>query len=65
MTGERLVWEGRPPEPPPITLDVTCSRCWRIFRFDVLVTTVVAQLLADEGWSFPGEADQLCPKCQK
>lgn len=65
MSGEHLVWYGRPPQRPPITLDITCSKCWYIWRYDASVTTVVAQLLADEGWSFPDEAQQLCPKCQQ
>lgn len=61
MSSEHVVWEGAR---APITLDVTCSTCWRVWHYDVLLTTVVNQLLVDEGWTFP-EDRQVCPHCQK
>ena len=62
MSTEHVVWEGA--ASAPLILDVTCSKCFRIWRYHVTVVTVVAQLLADEGWSFPDEAAQVCAKCQ-
>ena len=47
---------------PPILLEVTCTRCWRVYRYDCPLTAVVNQVLADEGWRFPG-VQQFCPRC--
>lgn len=60
MNGERVIHTGG--TPPPITLNVTCSRCYRIYRYDCPLTAVVVQVLADEGWRFPG-VQQICPQC--
>ena len=61
MSTEHVVFEGGSSR-APITLDVTCSRCWLVYRYDVKVTTVVNQLLADEGWQLP-DVRQICATC--
>ena len=45
-------------------MDVTCTRCFRIYRYDCPLTAVVNQVLADEGWRFPGTA-LICPRCME
>jgi len=60
VNGEHVIHTNR----APITVDITCSKCWRIWRYDVPVTLVLTQLLADEGWSLP-DNEQICAECQR
>jgi rubrerythrin len=47
----------------PIILEIVCGKCFRTYRYSAFITTVVSTLMFDEGWTLPGESDQVCPKC--
>lgn len=60
MSTEHIIYSGG--VPPSIVLDATCTRCYRVYRYEAPLTGVINQLLTDEGWRFPG-IQQICPGC--